>query len=249
MSSTACAEAVELRRLAALATMPSVAKMLEQKAADLTAAAAAAAATVTIVAPSPPPSPSPSPGATAGGGGAAAGDAATASDASVKKAPRLIQKKITTYGWDQTKDAIKLYISLPEVDALPAAAITLQTEAKRMTLSVAGLGGKGNLRHTLIVILSKPVIAEECTHRVRKGKVYVTLKKKDTGATWPYLTAAEQDAANARAPKTGKGGKADADGSEDSLMEMMRNMYQNGDDDMKQLIGKAWTDGKKKEML
>ena len=38
----------------------------------------------------------------------------------------------------QTKDAIKLYVSLPEVDALPAGAIMLETEAEKATLSVAG---------------------------------------------------------------------------------------------------------------
>ena len=146
----------------------------------------------------------------------------------------------------KTKEAIKLYVSLPEVDAVPAEGISLEVEGKRVTLSVAGLGGKENMRHTLTVILSKRINEGECTHRVRKGKVYITLKKKDAGPTWPYLTESEQAAADARAPKTGKGGQGDADG-EDSLMEMMRNMYQNGDDEMKQLIGKAWTDGKKKE--
>lgn len=265
-------EAAELRRLAALTSMPSVAKMLEDKAVELSSAAEAAATAAAAAAKAPSPSAAPA-----------------ASTAAVAKKARLVEKKITTYGWDQvssvptagaaaylrirlshlvlrslssfvsrlffcssipfifkTKEAIKLYVSLPEVDAVPAEGISLEVEGKRVTLSVAGLGGKENMRHTLTVILSKRINEGECTHRVRKGKVYITLKKKDAGPTWPYLTESEQAAADARAPKTGKGGQGDADG-EDSLMEMMRNMYQNGDDEMKQLIGKAWTDGKKKE--
>lgn len=54
------------------------------------------------------------------------------------------------------------------------------------------------MRHTLVVMLSRPVKEGECTHRVRKGKVYITLKKKDAGPTWPYLTASEQAAADVR---------------------------------------------------
>lgn len=85
-------EAAELRRLSALTTLPTIAKMLEEKAAEIAAAATTAATATTTPAP-PPPLPV----------AAAAATPSSAAATNPKAELRLIKKKITTYGWDQVR--------------------------------------------------------------------------------------------------------------------------------------------------
>lgn len=82
-------EAAELRRLAALTTLPTIAKLLEEKAAEI-AAAATTAATATTTPAHPPPLP-------------VAATPSPAAATNPKAELRLIKKKITTYGWDQAR--------------------------------------------------------------------------------------------------------------------------------------------------
>lgn len=82
-------EAAELRRLAALTTLPTIAKLLEEKAAEI-AAAATTAATATTTPAHPPPLP-------------VAATPSPAAATNPKAELRLIKKKITTYGWDQVR--------------------------------------------------------------------------------------------------------------------------------------------------
>ena len=71
--------------------------------------------------------------------------------------------------------------------------------------------------------------------------VTVFLSKSTPGENWPGLRAAE---AEKKAPKFDTPEK-DADPSA-SLMTMMKQMYQDGDDEMKRTIAKAWTESRDK---
>lgn len=105
---------------------------------------------------------------------------------------------------------------------------------------VAGLpAGKTS---QLVVLLSCPCTS--VTHKCKNGRIFITLVKREK-ITWSYLTAAEQLAAKARAPKS----KPKSDNSDPSagIMDLMRDMYESGDDDMKRTISKAWTEGQDKK--
>lgn len=70
--------------------------------------------------------------------------------------------------------------------------------------------------------------------------VVVSLAKESTGQTWSHLTAAEKRAKEPKpVPKMGE----DADPSA-GLMDLMKQMYEDGDDDMKRTIAKAWTESR-----
>ena len=73
--------------------------------------------------------------------------------------------------------------------------------------------------------------------------VVVFLAKKKVGNRWSHMTTFEKKSSEPRVPKF--------DNSEDpsaGLMSMMKQMYEDGDDEMKRTIAKAWTESQQKQM-
>ena len=78
---------------------------------------------------------------------------------------------------------------------------------------------------------------------VTLDNVVVFLAKTKVGSKWSHMTVFEKKASEPRLPKF--------DNTEDpstGLMNMMRQMYEDGDDDMKRTIAKAWTESQEKQM-
>ena len=73
----------------------------------------------------------------------------------------------------------------------------------------------------------------ECKINVKSNSVSLTLKKADANKTWvDVLYKAKQ------AQEKGKEASKDP---QTGLMDMMKKMYDDGDDTMKKTIGEAWT--------
>ncbi|KAG8288206.1 hypothetical protein J6590_020970 [Homalodisca vitripennis] len=70
--------------------------------------------------------------------------------------------------------------------------------------------------------------------------VVVSLAKEETGKTWSHLTSSEK---KAKEPKPTPKLSDNADPSA-GLMDLMKQMYEDGDDDMKRSIAKAWTESR-----
>lgn len=234
------ADAVELRRLAGLATRPTVASAIAELAAlieaELPSEMAGASGAIE----------NSKPGTSDDTPAAAVPVSVPApvitSKASVSPVARSKKyTKISSYGWDQTEANVKIYVALPDVESIEPNLVTFSATEEAFTLTVDGLGGKN---YTLIATTSKALDPAKCIRKIRKGRLILVLKKKETG-TWSYLTESEQRAADAKAPKPSKGG--DAADPQASIMDMMKNMYDSGDDDMKRMIGKAWTEGQDKK--
>lgn len=71
---------------------------------------------------------------------------------------------------------------------------------------------------------------------MKKDKVVITLRKVKGSysyETWMNLQA------KSSASKEGKGGNAAKDNPMGGIMDMMKDMYQDGDDNMKKIIGEA----------
>ena len=69
--------------------------------------------------------------------------------------------------------------------------------------------------------------------QLKTDKVLVMLKKSKEKETWPYVISKQQN--TPKVPEMDK----DKDPNE-SLMEMMKTMYDTGDDEMKRTIAKSW---------
>jgi len=153
--------------------------------------------------------------------------------------PHVFTKKIQTYGWDQTDKLMKIYVQLAGIENVPKENIKLDVKSKSFSLLVCNLN---KMNHNL----SMPNLLEEVDptssfFRVKSGNVIVTLKKK-VPQNWSHLTGTEKKIKEDKTPKLDK----DEDPSA-GIMKMMKQMYDDGDDEMKRTISKAWTESREKQ--
>eukprot|EP00916_Digyalum_oweni_P022206 GHVL01036833.1.p1 GENE.GHVL01036833.1~~GHVL01036833.1.p1 ORF type:complete len:254 (-),score=48.30 GHVL01036833.1:351-1037(-) len=168
----------------------------------------------------------------------------------IKSAPTLIGKVahnveehpkffkiIQKFSWNQEGDKIKVYIDLPGVHTVPAANIKFTAEEKSFDFKVEGLDGKDyrlNMPNTAHSIKPK-----DCTYRVKNNAVSITLVKADS-SNWADLSAKSTVGNIGLGSK--KGDKPED--VQDSLMTMMKQLYTDGDDEMKKTIAKSWTEAR-----
>jgi len=75
----------------------------------------------------------------------------------------------------------------------------------------------------------------------------VFLAKHNAGSDWSHITHAEKAAADAKKKSDDASKLGDKDDPSAGLMNMMKKMYDEGDDEMKRTIAKAWTEGQEKK--
>ncbi|XP_070532160.1 calcyclin-binding protein-like [Ptychodera flava] len=154
--------------------------------------------------------------------------------------PQVYTVKITNYGWDQSDKFVKFYITLNGIQQLPKENCVIKFGEKSLHVLVNNLQGKN---HELIINnLLKPIIVEDSHFKVKTDMLVVLLKKKDK-ETWAYVTQKEMKAKEAKKPNLDKNKDPSA-----GIMDLMKNMYEEGDDEMKRTIAKAWTESRNKNM-
>lgn len=152
--------------------------------------------------------------------------------------PGCYDVKLTNYGWDQSDKFVKLYIDLPNVQTLAAENIVSHFNDKSMSLSVAALDNK-NYTLTITNLLNAIVPAESHT-KTKTDRLVVFLKKKSS-SHWSNISSLETKPKDPKPPKLND----NADPSS-GLMDLMKQMYEDGDDEMKRTIAKAWTESREK---
>lgn len=148
--------------------------------------------------------------------------------------------KITDYAWDQSEKFVKFYITLPGVHTLPSDNIKTVFGARKIELLVSALASKN---HSLVITnLMKDILPDSSYHKVKTDMVVVFLRKSSP-QDWSHVTEAEKKAKEPKVPKP----EVDSSDPSSSLMTMMKQMYDEGDDDMKRTIAKAWTEARDKQ--
>merc|ERR1739838_32506 len=149
---------------------------------------------------------------------------------------------LKTYAWDQSDKFVKIYLtkSLDVIKSIPSGNIKLSSAESQHSVVISNLNGK-NYQFSTPKLLHE---VSSFTFRV-KQKMLVLMLKKSKVQNWKYLSERDSldkaDKANDMDKKTG----AEADPSA-SVMNMMKKMYDDGDDDMKRTIAKAWTEARTK---
>ncbi|KAI9895980.1 hypothetical protein PsorP6_003115 [Peronosclerospora sorghi] len=85
--------------------------------------------------------------------------------------------------------------------------------------------------------LEKEIDPEKSTFSVKKNRVTLSLHKMDKNNAWMNLTAKNPLKSSSQPESSDQGA---------SIMNMMKNMYDEGDDEMKRTIAKAWTESRAK---
>lgn len=156
-----------------------------------------------------------------------------------KPKPQICSVKIVNYAWDQSDKFVKFYITLKNAHNLPPENVITKFTPKSIELQVNNLDDKS---YSLTVNnLLQRIIPSESKHKVKTDKVVVFMKK-ESEVSWSYVTEAERKAKETKTPKL--------DENEDpgqSLMNLMKQMYDEGDDEMKRTIAKSWMEAREKQ--
>ena len=97
----------------------------------------------------------------------------------------------------------------------------------------------------LLKPLSYHISPANCRIQVKSNSITVTLKKEENGH-WIDLTkksglaSATGGGSSSGKKDKGLGGLEDGNDAQASLMKMMKNLYDTGDDDMKRTINESW---------
>uniref|UniRef100_A0A8C5PRD3 Calcyclin-binding protein n=1 Tax=Leptobrachium leishanense TaxID=445787 RepID=A0A8C5PRD3_9ANUR len=148
--------------------------------------------------------------------------------------------KINNYGWDQSDKFVKIYITLNGVQHVPADNVEVQFKERSFELLVKNLNGK-NHSMTLNNLL-KPISPENSLRKVKTDTVLIMCRKKSE-TKWEYLTQVEK--------QTKEKGKPSMDTPDDDpnagLMNVLKKLYDDGDDEMKRTLNKAWAESREKQ--
>ncbi|KAL7592704.1 uncharacterized protein LOC111880823 [Lactuca sativa] len=143
--------------------------------------------------------------------------------------PALKYTTLGSFSWDQDTDKVKIYVFLEGVDQEK-----VDTEFNRMSVDVKFHDVNGKNYRCAIPKLNKEIVPEKCKVLVKPTKVIITLVKASKG-NWMDLHFKDDKI------------KPSLDKERDpmaGIMDLMKNMYEEGDDEMKKTIAKAWTDAR-----
>ncbi|OIW10221.1 hypothetical protein TanjilG_27972 [Lupinus angustifolius] len=147
----------------------------------------------------------------------------------VPTAPTLHYSTLASFSWDQDGDKVKIYVSLEGVDESK-----IESEFKPLSFDVKFHDVQGKNYRCAIPKLNKEIEPEKCKILVKPKRVVITLIKASKG-NWLDLHFKEDKLK----PSLGKEKDPMA-----GIMDLMKNMYEEGDEEMKKTIAKAWTDAR-----
>jgi len=157
----------------------------------------------------------------------------------------LFTAKISNYGRDESAKLMKVYITLPNIEKLRQEQVSCDFTDHSFRVFVSNHNGKNYLLEILKLAGKIEVAGSSC--RVKSGNVIVSLKKVES-KMWGCLTDAE------KREKEKKDSEMDSkkDGMDSSdpsagIMNLMKKMYDDGDDDMKRMIKKTWYESQQKQ--
>ncbi|TVU35057.1 hypothetical protein EJB05_16926 [Eragrostis curvula] len=134
-----------------------------------------------------------------------------------------------SFSWDQDSEKIRIYVFLEGVEQEKVV-----TTFKPTSVDIKFHDVNGKNYRCAIPKLNKEIVPEKCKVVVKPTKVVITLAKASKG-NWLDLYFKEDKF------------KPSMDKEKDpmsGIMDLMKNMYEEGDEDMKRTIAKAWSDAR-----
>lgn len=148
--------------------------------------------------------------------------------------------KITNYAWDQSEKFVKIYLTLKDVHKIPQENVEVKFTESSFSVLVKELDGK-NHQMTILSLLC-PIDEKDSYKKIKTDMVLVMCKKQAT-KKWDCLTKVEKQSKDKDKPSTDD----NTDPSE-GLMNMLKKIYSEGDDEMKRTINKAWSESQEKKI-
>jgi len=136
---------------------------------------------------------------------------------------------ITKFAWDQDSKCVSVYVSLEGVGDIKDN-VSCDFSSNAFDLQVTNYNGGTNLR-LLKDNLDKDISVDQCKYTVKRDRIVLSLRKVkgEYGVDqWVNLTAKKSKTASSKKEDPTAG-----------IMDMMKDMYDSGDDTMKKAIGEA----------
>ena len=146
--------------------------------------------------------------------------------------PSFMYTPIDKFAFDAGKynaPFVTLYVDLPGVGMIPKEQITCEFHASKFDLIVRDLRGKSY--RLMKDHLEKDIVADKSKYVVKADKIIVKLAKvKGEYGSYDYWSKLTD-------PK--RGSKEKNDNPASGIMDLMKEMYESGDDKMKKMIGET----------
>lgn len=166
---------------------------------------------------------------------------AAMAELSIKKP---VEAHLKDYSWDQSDKFVKIYLTgLNGLDKLPAESIKLVYTEQSVSVKVEKLNGK-NFNFVINKTCHK-ISPDKSYHKAKSDYMLICLAKLNPGSKWSHMTFAEKAIADTKKAEEAPS-KDEKEDPSAGLMKMMKKMYDEGDDEMKRTIAKAWTEGQDK---
>ncbi|XP_031844324.2 calcyclin-binding protein [Nomia melanderi] len=164
------------------------------------------------------------------------------SDAKPSSSKKCYEVKLNNYGWEQTSSAVKLYITLENVHQLSKDAVKCSFTEMSLDLQVLGLDNKNYV--LTINNLCEDIDPSKSSFKMKKDMIIVSLAKKDT-KEWSHVTKVENTIKKLKSSSIPD--MTDKNDYSTGIMNLMKKIYQEGDDEMKKAIAKAWTESQQQQ--
>lgn len=148
--------------------------------------------------------------------------------------------KITNYAWDQSDKFVKIYLTLKDVQKIPSENVEVTFTERSFSVLVKELDGKNHQMNILNLLY--PINEKESYKKIKTDMLLIMCKKQST-QKWECLTKVEKQSKDKEKPKMD-----DNSDPSDGLMNMLKKIYDEGDDEMKRTINKAWSESQEKKM-
>lgn len=165
--------------------------------------------------------------------------AAATAAVSVVPVPKYY-KDITTYAWDQSEKYLKVYVTMNGVQKLSKENITTEFKNRSFRVRVEGLDNSNFQCH--VALLWDDIVPADSYYKVKTDTILLMLKKAQERKTWAYVTEREDKKKKTPNPKAD-----DKKDPNEGLMDLMKQMYEDGDDEMKRTIAKSFSESKHKK--
>jgi len=148
---------------------------------------------------------------------------------------------VRTYSWDESDKFMKLYVNIPDVEPGMEEKVTCSFEP----LSISATVIAPNSNHKLTINQLAAAISPARSHfKVKKGLLVIFMAKEKQGEKWECVTAQEKRAKAEKNQEPKMDAKADPN---ESIMGLMKKMYDEGDSNMKQMLNKTWYESQQKK--
>ncbi|CAA9991176.1 calcyclin binding protein, putative [Plasmodium knowlesi strain H] len=151
----------------------------------------------------------------------------------------LSYSSVQSFAWNQEGNKVTVFLTVKDIHNIDKDKICADFDERSFEIKMHQVNKK-NYRFC-VKKLHEKIVPGKCSFKIKKDALHVYLIKQDQ-KYWSNLHFKESPMSKIRAPKMDEQAEPST-----MLMNMMKQLYQEGDSDMKRTIAKAWCEANEKK--